>query len=234
MNNILLNIDKAILLFFNGSHSLFIDGLVAALTNGLTWIPLYVILLCVVVKNNESLKQTMLTILAAVLCVLVTASLSEIIVKPLVARIRPCNDPSLIGLIDIAKGIHGSGYSFFSSHAANTFGLAIFMSLLIRDRLFTVFIVAWSLLNCWTRLYLGVHYPSDILVGLICGAFVGFLVYIFYLKAYYLVSPKFNYISSHFTETGYAQTDLDMVYTILALTLTGAVFYSLFTAFQVV
>ena len=233
MLEFLIQIDRALLLFLNGCHSLFADGMAVTLTNGMTWIPLYVALICVVVKNNESAKQTMLTILAAVLCVLVTATFSELITKPLVGRLRPAHDPSLAAVIDITRGIRGAGYSFFSSHAANTFGLAVFMSLLIRDRVFTVFMVGWSLVNCWTRLYLGVHYPSDILTGILFGGVVGFAVYVLYLKAYYLMSPKFNYISSHYTKTGYALSDLDIIYSVLTITLLFAVFYSMLTAFQV-
>lgn len=83
----------------------------------------------------------------------------------------------------------------------------------------TITMVAWSLLNCWTRLYLGVHYPSDILCGLLLGAVVGFLVYIFYYKMYYKISPKIKYISNQYTSTGYDYADLDMCLCILMFTL---------------
>jgi undecaprenyl-diphosphatase len=80
-------------------------------------------------------------------------------------------------LVDTVDGYRGGNYGFFSAHAANTFSIAIFMSLLMRQRLLTIFLVCWSLLNCYTRLYLGVHYPGDITVGLIWGGLVGFCVY---------------------------------------------------------
>ena len=83
----------------------------------------------------------------------------------------------------------------------------------------TITMVTWSLFNCWTRLYLGVHYPSDILCGLLLGAVVGFLVYIFYYKMYYKISPKIKYISNQYTSTGYDYADLDMCLCILMFTL---------------
>ena len=89
---------------------------------------------------------------------------------------------SFTNLVDTVDGYRGGNYGFFSAHASNTFSIALFFSLLFRQRLFTVFAVAWSLTNCWTRLYLGVHYPGDILVGLMWGALVGFGIYKLYRR----------------------------------------------------
>ena len=109
-------------------------------------------------------------------------------------------------------------FSFCSAHAANTMAIAGFFSLLIRCRLMSVTLVSWSLLNGWTRLYLGVHYPSDVLCGFAIGAALGFLVYLFYYKVYYKISPKIKYISNQYTCTGYAHEDLDFVMGIIMLT----------------
>lgn len=87
--------------------------------------------------------------------------------------------------------------------------------------------IIWSLVNCWTRLYLGVHYPSDILVGLLWGGFVGALVYYIYIKSYLRVHQEFNYISSKYTSTGYNQVDIDIVILILVLTLLYAIIRAL-------
>ncbi|MCD8291219.1 MAG: phosphatase PAP2 family protein [Prevotella sp.] len=211
--------DRYILAFFNGSDSLFMDNLSVVLTSGLTWIPLYLSLLYVVIKNNETMRQIMLVVGCALLCIVLSDGVADFVVKPLVARLRPTYDPLVKYSIDIVNGIRGNQYSFFSAHASNTFCIAMFFSLLIRNRKFIIAMVLWSLINCWTRLYLGVHYPSDILVGLLWGAIVGLLVYSFYFKVYRRISSDFNYISTKYTSTGYSHEDIDIVLLVMVLTL---------------
>ena len=178
----LIQFDKQLLLTLNGSDSLFLDYLVMTLTNAKTWIPLYLALFYVVVKSNAKAKDILLVVAAAGLCVLLAGTVDDTIVKPMVARWRPGRDPEIGMLVDTVNGYRGGKYGFFSAHASNTFSIALFFSLLMRHRLFTCFMVGWSLTNCWTRLYLGVHYPGDITVGLIWGALVGYGVYRLYTK----------------------------------------------------
>ena len=173
----LIQFDKQLLLWFNGSESLFLDSLITTLTNAKTWIPLYLSLFYVVVKSNQTVRDVFLILAAAGLCVLLAGTIDDTIVKPTVARWRPGHDPQIGMLVDTVNGYRGGNYGFFSAHASNTFSIAIFFSLLMRQRLFTIFMVCWSLINCYTRLYLGVHYPGDILVGLSWGAIVGTSVY---------------------------------------------------------
>ncbi len=169
----LLDVDRYILSFFNGSESVFVDGVVTILTSGFTWVLLYLVLFYIVIKNNDTMSQIGITIGCVLLCLLFADGLADGIVKPLVARPRPLNDPFIKHTIDIVAGSYNRQYSFFSAHAANTFSLAIFFSLHFRRKAITVVLVAWSLLNCWTRLYMGMHYPSDIVVGLLWGFCVG-------------------------------------------------------------
>ena len=169
----LLDVDRYILSFFNGSESVFVDGVVTILTSGFTWVLLYLVLFYIVIKNNDTMSQIGITIGCVLLCLLFADGLADGIVKPLVARPRPLNAPFIKHTIDIVAGSYDRQYSFFSAHAANTFSLAIFFSLLFRRKAITVVLVAWSLLNCWTRLYMGMHYPSDIVVGLLWGICVG-------------------------------------------------------------
>ena len=114
---------------------------------------------------------------------LLAGTIDDTIVKPLVARWRPGRDPEIGMLVDTVDGYRGGKYGFFSAHASNTFSIAIFISLLMRQRLLTITLVSWSLINCYTRLYLGVHYPGDITVGLLWGGLVGFSVYHLYCYA---------------------------------------------------
>ncbi len=215
----LIEADRYILAFINGSDSLFLDNLAVVLTSGLTWIPLYIALLYVVIKNNETMQQIMLVVGCALLCIVLSDGVADFVVKPMVARVRPTYDPLVKYSIDIVNEIRGNQYSFFSAHASNTFCIAMFFSMLIRNRKFIIAMVLWSLVNCWTRLYLGVHYPSDILVGLLWGAIVGIVVYILYFKVYRRISSDLNYISTKYTSTGYSHEDIDIVLLVMALTL---------------
>ncbi len=224
----LIEIDRSILDLFNGSDSLFVDNLAVILTSGLTWIPLYLSLLYIVIKNNETMKQIMLVVGCVCLCMLISDGVVDYIVKPMVGRLRPSHDPVIKYSIDIVNGIRDTKYGFFSAHASNTFCIAVFFSLLVRNAKFVVAMISWSLLNCWTRMYLGVHYPSDIFVGLLWGGLVGAFVYYIYIKSYFRMHSDFNYISSKYTSTGYNQMDIDIVLLVLVLTLLYAVIMALF------
>ena len=216
--------DLGILHFFNGSNSLFYDTLVQVLTSGFTWIPLYLALFYLVIKNNETMVQIGLAIGCAVLCVVLSGGIDDMIVKPLVARLRPTVDPYVKFTIDIVNGItEDKQFSFFSAHAANTFTIAAFFALLVRSRLLNAALFTWALLNGWTRLYLGVHYPSDVLIGILWGCVVAVLVYWFYFRTYRRISPALNYVSSQYTVTGYNRGDIDMVLTVLMFTYLYAV-----------
>ena len=219
----LTDIDRSILAFFNGSDSLFVDNLAVILTSGLTWIPLYLSLLYVVIKNNETMKQIMLVIGCVILSIVLSDGVADFIATPMFERLRPSNDPLIKYTVNVVEGIRGNSYSFFSAHASNTFCIAMFFSLLVRNKVFVVTMVSWSLINCWTRMYLGLHYPSDILVGLIWGGVSGSLAYYIYIKSYLRIYKDFNYISSRYTSTGYNRFDADIVLLVLILTLLFAI-----------
>ena len=210
-----LNTDQQLLLSFNGSDSLFVDHLAIVLTSAWTWVPLYAALLYLIVKNNEKAGQILLAIASALLCVAIATGVGDGLVKPAVARLRPSFEPSLAGLVHTVNNYQGRGFSFFSVHAANTFSLAVFFSLLIRRRVLTISLLVWALVNSWTRLYLGVHYPSDVITGMLFGTLVGCIVYWGYFSMYRRISPKLHYISTQYTSTGYSLCDIDVFMTAL-------------------
>jgi undecaprenyl-diphosphatase len=156
----------------------------------------------------------MLVLGCVLLGVLASGLLSDYIVKPYFMRPRPCYDPAFKHMVHTVSGYSACGYSFFSSHAANTMMLAMFVTLLVRGKVLSPVLFVWSLLNAWTRLYLGVHWFTDVAVGLVWGAFVGVLVYLLY----YFVSPHAKYISSRYTGSGYDKNDIDVCLSIMMLT----------------
>ena len=224
------DMDMQVLSLFNGSDNIMLDQMVQILTSGLTWIPLYVMLFFVIMRNNETMGQIALVVGSAIFCVLFADGLVDGIIKQLAERWRPSNDPTFKYMVQVVDDIRPKGYSFCSAHAANTMSLAVFFSLLIRSKMLTITLVIWSLINCWTRLYLGVHYPSDILCGMIVGIIVGILVYLLYYKIYLRISPKINYISNQYTSTGYDHDDIDKAMVILMLTLVYVVTRSVIMA----
>ena len=127
------------------------------ITATVTWLPAVVVLLYVIIRAGE-MRDICLTVLALALCILLADQVASGIFKPLVARPRPAGDPSLMYLVDVVGGYRGGKYGFFSSHASNTFAVAVFLSLLVRHKPFTWVLLSWALLNCWSRVYLGVHW----------------------------------------------------------------------------
>ena len=227
----LIQLDKQLLLWFNGSDSLFLDGLVKTLTTATTWIPLYLGLFYLVLKNNDNVQKVLLVLGCAGLCVFLAGSLNDLFVKPWVARWRPSRDPEIAMLVDVVNGYRGGRYGFFSSHAANTFSIAIFFTLLVRSKVLSVAMILWSLLNCWTRVYLGVHFPGDILCGLLWGGVVGTGMWFLHQHIYKKINTQDFYVSTQYTATGYQKSDVDIVICILLLTIVYAILKSCYTLY---
>ena len=172
----LLEFDRSITLALNGSDSIVMDKLMMIVTSTIVWIPMGLFLLYIIYRY-KGLKTTILVFGGIMLCVFFADMVAAGIIKPLVGRLRPSNEPMLIDKIDLVNNYRGGWYGFFSCHAANTMSVAVFLSLLLHRWSISLLLVLWSLLNCWSRLYLGVHYMGDILVGLMWGAIVGWSIY---------------------------------------------------------
>lgn len=212
--------DHSIAIACNGGQHAMLDAWAVLLTSTTTWVPLFVCLIILVVKNNEKPSQMAAIFVAVAVGAVFSLALDNLVIKPLVMRPRPINDPQLMGLVHSVRGYTAPGYSFFSAHASNTVALAVFASLLVRYTPFTLTMSLYAALNCWTRLYLGVHYFTDVLVGAVWGAVVGLAAFhLVYRPLYRRVSVRLHFISSAYTRMGYAHADIDTCTAVTALTL---------------
>ena len=174
----LIELDKSIFLIFNSHHTLYFDQVMWIITGKIIWIPL--ILSFVYVFFKRGWKEALLAIFMVAVTVLLCDQISSGICKPFFERLRPTHDPEFSQYVTIVNGYLGGLYGFISSHAANAFGIAIFSILLFRNRLFSVSVIIWALLSCYSRMYLGVHYPGDIICGAFAGALSGYVCYKIY------------------------------------------------------
>lgn len=188
-----------------------------------TWSLLLLVVVFVVLRNRP-LKEALLIILGIALCVLVADQVSSSLIKPWVARFRPTHDPDLMFEIRHIAGRAGQ-YGFVSSHAANTFAVATFMSLVFRHRLTTLCLFAWAFVVGYSRIYLGVHFPLDVFCGGMLGIVVGYLVYILLRFATIRLMPSTQqYYSTAYTRSGFLRDDMHILLTVMALTLVYTLF----------
>lgn len=181
----LSNIDTRILLIFNSYHTHLLDKAMWTVSDRYVWIPLYVIIALYVLKRYSWYNGLFII---TFICLSVGAAdfICASLIRPEVARLRPSNpDNPIYQLLHLVNGYRGGRYGFPSCHAANTMALAIFISLLLKSKKVTVIIIAWSLVVSGSRLYLGVHYPSDVLGGWFIGIMMGLTGYYCYCKTYH-------------------------------------------------
>lgn len=212
-------IDKLGIDLFFGSDSAILDQVALMLTNAYVWIPMFIALFILIIKNNDNVQQIFLVMGSIALCVFLASGTANLLVKPLVERVRPCNDPEYMYLAQIAGNMHSKDFSFFSSHAANTMAVATFFTFLTRSFLLSITLYAWSLINMWTRLYLGQHFLTDVLAGLVWGIVAACVAYAVFYSIYRNMSTGKKYVSTQYTVTGYSYLDVDVVVSIFFLTL---------------
>ncbi len=185
----LTSLDQQILLFFNGYHTAFLDETMALITGRWIWIPFYLILIDMLFKKLGP-KYAALTLLAVILAITMTDQMCASVIRPYFGRLRPCNpDNPIFQYITLVKEIHPGGYSWPSCHAAITFALAISLSCVIRSRKFTAMIFTWAIIVSISRLYCGVHYPTDILCGAAFGSAFGYLALLI-VSSLYTFAPR--------------------------------------------
>lgn len=169
------SVDEQLFQFLNSYHSDFLDPIIFQLTQTWPWIPLYIFLSILVVKKFG--KNCWWVFISIGLTILFADQFASGFMKPFFERLRPCQDPRWEGIVH-NFGKCGGLFGFASSHASNSFGIATIIFLTLSDRFRAVkWLFLWATLFSYTRIYLGVHYPADVIVGSLVGIISGFLAY---------------------------------------------------------
>lgn len=165
------------LLAVNSLHADWLDQFMFTFSGRWTWLPLYVALVYVLWRR-EGARRTLVYLAGIALTITLADQISATLIRPAVCRLRPANlDNPLSAAVHIVNGYRGGRYGFPSCHAANSIALAVYMSLIVRQRSFVWLICGWAVANSYTRLYLGVHYPGDLLVGGVIGGLCACFMY---------------------------------------------------------
>lgn len=174
---LLNDLDSQLLLAINGLHNPYFDTFMYAYSGKWIWIPMYAALVYVLFRNL-SWRVALACLVGVALTITFADQIGASVIRPWVERLRPANlENPLSASVHIVNGYRGGSYGFPSCHAANTFGLTFYLMFLIRRRGFTLFMCAWALLTCYSRSYLGVHYPGDLLAGALLGLCGAALMY---------------------------------------------------------
>ncbi|MBP5318648.1 MAG: phosphatase PAP2 family protein [Paludibacteraceae bacterium] len=176
-------VDKALFLALNGHHNAFFDGFMWLYSDKWVWLPFYLLLIFLMV--NTARKNAVWYLLFVVLAIVAADQLASGWCKPFFARLRPLYATDLQGLVHSVAG--ADLYGFMSSHAANCFALAMFTSLYFKRKSFTITMFAWAALNAYSRIYLGMHYPGDLLAGALSGMGIAWGAY---ALAHWLVNRR--------------------------------------------
>lgn len=178
----LSDIDARLLLIVNGAHSPFFDAVMWCISGRWIWLPFYAVLAYLLFRRM-SWKRASICLVTIGLIILAADQTCATLIRPEIGRLRPANlNNPLSSFVHVVNGYRGGRYGFPSCHAANTFAISVFMSLVIRHKWFTVMMFSWAFVVSYSRMYLGVHYFGD----LFCGATIGslFAVLFYYLQNY--------------------------------------------------
>ena len=185
----LLNaIDTKVFLFLNGINSPFFDNLMFFISGKKEWIPLYIAIIALIIARFK--LKGLYVILCLIILVVLTDWISVHLFKNVFQRLRPSHNPQLEGLVHLVNNYKGGQFGFVSSHAANTFGLAMFLTLLFKNKYFSGFMLSWAAIVSYSRIYLGVHYPGDIICGALLGIILSYLVFYLYKKSILIIERK--------------------------------------------
>lgn len=169
------NIDTQAFLALNSLHAPYFDFFMSLFSGKWIWIPMYATILFAIVRNYRW-KQVAVIVAFVALAIVAADQICASVIRPVVCRLRPANlSNPMSQMVHIVDGYRGGAYGFPSCHAANSFALAAFVAIIFRNKRLSLAIFGWALINSYSRIYLGVHYPGDLIVGGIIGAVCGSL-----------------------------------------------------------
>ncbi|WP_417368239.1 phosphatase PAP2 family protein [Flavobacterium beibuense] len=173
----LIELDKNLLIYLNSLGTPAFDSFWLFITKQLNWIPVFIFLLYLAFKNL-GWRNTVLVIIMLSLLITLTDQTTNLF-KNTVQRLRPLNNPDIAGFVRGFK--YSSSYSFFSGHASNSMACAFFLYHVLKPHVKHMWIIfLWPLIFAYSRIYLALHYPGDILSGFVWGIFTSSLLLMLY------------------------------------------------------
>jgi len=173
----LIEFDQKALLYLNGIHLPILDEVMYWISGDKSWIPLYLVLLGIIIYRERP-YHFVYTILFVAIAVLLSDKIS-VLIKILVERPRPTHNPEIADIVHIVNDYRGGTYGFVSSHAANVFCVATFLSYQFKNYRWSLFLYGWAAVVSYSRIYLGVHYPLDVICGALLGILIGTQCYVY-------------------------------------------------------
>ncbi len=188
----LIDWDTNVFLAINGCHHEYLDPFMAMFSDRFVWIPFYASLLYVMCRFFPW-RVNVFCLIVLTVVIAVNDQVSASVLRSFVGRLRPANvDNPISPLVHIIDGYRGGRFGFPSAHSANCWGATFFVFYVFRRRLLTATMVVWTVVTCWSRMYLGVHYFGDILGGMVLGFVSASLVYYIFQRAMHRVTETYK------------------------------------------
>lgn len=219
--------ERDMFLWLNESHSDFWDVFMMTYSGKILWIPLCIVILISLFYKTKWTYAVLFIVCFAILVTLCD-QLSAGVIKPFFSRLRPSHHPDFRDYVQIVNNYRGGRFGFISAHAANSFGAATFISLIYRYKWLTLSVFLWALINSYSRIYLGVHFISDIIGGMMLGTILGFLVYLLFQYG------RVKIIKQTLPETSkpvYSTKHGNIIITAIVITVIVNIGYSLFSIY---
>lgn len=181
-------LDTSFFLYLNGKHNAFFDPIMYWASDKFFWIPFYLIIAILIIRIYR--KRSILIFVGIAILITISDQLASGLIKPWAERLRPSHNPAIENLVHLSRAGAGGLYGFVSSHAANSFALFAFLSIVLCSKFkwlkYVLFL--WAILTSYSRIYVGVHYPGDVLCGAALGIMLGISLSVLFVR--YLHFPN--------------------------------------------